>query len=394
MTSTSGRPEHTLTEAARDDVEGRLFQALAFLRVVLALNMVGLNVVRADNFDRPTTGVVVVLLLIIWTGVSTWLYASPDRRNRWLLIADLAVGVAAIVVTWWVKGDDLRATIPGFWVMAPLLAWAVHWGWRGGTVAAVAIAGADLVIRGEFTQVNYSNVFLVLIGGPIVGYISDSLKAMAAQRDAAQREAAIAAERARLARAVHDGVLQVLALVQRRGAEAGGDFGQLGRLAGEQEAALRALIRQQDSLRDSSRETLLDLCAALERLESLPHPRVHVATPGHAVELPASATQEIVAVAHECVSNVARHVGLEADAWILIEAVGDDVVVSVRDEGSGIPEGRLPAAITEGRLGVAGSIRGRVEELGGTATLTTGDWGTEWEFTLPVLQHRDARSGR
>ena len=59
---------------------------------------------------------------------------------------------------------------------------------------------------------------------------------MAAERDRAERAAAAAAERARLARVVHDGVLQVLALVQRRGAELGGDAAELGRLAGEQEA--------------------------------------------------------------------------------------------------------------------------------------------------------------
>jgi hypothetical protein len=44
------------------------------------------------------------------------------------------------------------------------------------------------------------------------------------------------------ARDIHDSVLQVLAMVQRRGAEAGGAAAELGRLAGQQEAALRSLI--------------------------------------------------------------------------------------------------------------------------------------------------------
>ena len=51
---------------------------------------------------------------------------------------------------------------------------------------------------------------------------------------AAQVEAATR-ERERLARGIHDSVLQVLALVRRRGEELGGEAAELGRLAGEQE---------------------------------------------------------------------------------------------------------------------------------------------------------------
>ena len=42
----------------------------------------------------------------------------------------------------------------------------------------------------------------------------------------------LAAERDRLARPIHDGVLQVLALVQREGSELGGSGAQLATLAG------------------------------------------------------------------------------------------------------------------------------------------------------------------
>ncbi len=70
-------------------------------------------------------------------------------------------------------------------------------------------------------------------------------------------------------------------------------------------------------------------------------------------------------------------------AWVLLEAFPDRVEVSVRDEGPGIPEGRLGAAEAEGRLGVSESICGRLAELGGTATLHTGPGGTEWELSVP-----------
>ncbi|PRC58786.1 sensor histidine kinase, partial [Mycobacterium sp. ITM-2017-0098] len=49
-----------------------------------------------------------------------------------------------------------------------------------------------------------------------------------------------------------------------------------------------------------------------------------------------------------------------------------------------IPEGRLEKAVAEGRVGVAKSIVGRMNWLGGRAELTTGPGsGTEWELTVP-----------
>ena len=50
---------------------------------------------------------------------------------------------------------------------------------------------------------------------------------------------------------------------------------------------------------------------------------------------------------------------------MLIEDEGETVTVSVRDEGPGIPDGRLAEAAAQGRLGVAQSIRGRIADLGG-----------------------------
>ena len=122
----------------------------------------------------------------------------------------------------------------------------------------------------------------MLIGGPIVGYMCESLQRMARERDAAERAAAAAEERTRLARAVHDGVLQVLAMTQRRGAAAGGEWAELGRLAGEQERSLRSLIRQQDTV-PTAAGGRVDLAGALEAMATAHAVRVEVATPGGAV---------------------------------------------------------------------------------------------------------------
>ncbi len=366
-------------------VEDRLLRALAVLRWVVLANAIGLNLWRYENFEHPAAGVVVVVAMLAWTGYATWAYRDAVRRTPWLLAADLAVAVTGIMVSPLIKGEQLRATIPGFWVMGALLAWAIHWRWRGGLFAGACLAAADLAIREHVTQANYGNVFLLLIGGPIVGYMCESLQLMAAERDRAERAAAVAEERGRLARAVHDGVLQVLALVQRRGAEVGGEFADLGRMAEEQESALRSLIRQQDSVSDGGPTTSeLDLAAELERLEAVRPPVVSVAAPGVPVPMPVEQAREVVAVVRACLDNVAAHVGLDAPAWVLLEQVPGRVVVTVRDEGLGIPEGRLDEAAAEGRLGVRDSILGRVAELGGSAELTTGGFGTEWELSFPT----------
>jgi signal transduction histidine kinase len=360
-------------------VEDRLFSWLAVLRIVLLAHAVALNVYRRDNFVHPVGGVVCLALMAAWTFFSIWAYDDRRRRGPLLLVADLAAAVAAVLVSPFLKGDGLSATVPAYWVMGALLAWAIHWRWLGGLAAGVAITVADLSIRQHVSQANYGNAFLLLIGGPTVGFMVESLQRMAAERDRAQRDAAAAAERARLARAVHDGVLQVLGLVQRRGHELGGEAAELGRLAGRQEVALRTLIREQDQVvADPSGRT--DLAAALVHLET--RPGVDVVTSGR-VELPAEVTNELVAVVAACLDNIERHVGPDARAWVLVEGWPDRVVVSVRDEGPGIPDGRLEAAAADGRLGVSQSIRGRVADLGGTARLTTGADGTEWEVVVP-----------
>jgi signal transduction histidine kinase len=348
------------------------------LRVVLLVHAVALNLYRADNLQRPVGGLVVVLVMIAWTAFTVWAYADPARRTPLVLVLDLAVALATVLATPVVKGAGFSATVPGFWVMGALLAWAVVWRWRGGLVAAVVLAAVDLGLRQDVSQTNYANVFLLLLGGVVIGGLAESLQRMAEQRDAAEREAAAAAERVRLARAVHDGVLQVLALVQRRGAELGGEAAELGRLAGEQEAVLRGLIHAQDAVPDAPSGTL-DVAAELARLE---RPGVVVAGPGVPVELGEHAGRELVAAVAACLDNVARHAP-GARTWVLLEGLPDRVEVSVRDDGPGIPEGRLAEAAGQGRLGVRESICGRIADLNGRATLTTGPDGTEWELSVP-----------
>lgn len=235
-----------LAEATRA-VEDRMFRALGLLRVVLWLNQAVLTVLRVGDYPRPVASEVILAAMAVWTVLAGWAYLAARRRTWVLLSIDLLVAVAAMAATPWVKGDEWSATMPGFWVAGALLAWAIRYRWLGGLVAGVTLSAADVVLRlasdQSITQRVWGNLFLLVIAGTVVGYVARSIQRLSAERTVAERAATIAAERARLARAVHDGVLQVLTLAQRRGNEPGGDA-ELGRLAGIQETALRRLIRQ------------------------------------------------------------------------------------------------------------------------------------------------------
>lgn len=111
--------------------------------------------------------------------------------------------------------------------------------------------------------------------------------------------------------------------------------------------------------------------------------------------LPVGAARELAAAVSAALDNVRVHAGPDAQAWILVEDEPDEVIVTVRDDGPGIPEGRLDQAEGEGLLGVALSIRGRLRDLGGTAELiSVPGQGTEVELKVPKVSRGKAGTAR
>jgi len=374
---------------AADQVTTTLFRVLALLRVLVMGWAIYKIVERLDDYAHPGGAWVVLVVIVLWTGLMTWAYDDPARRRLPLYLADLGLSIALVLSSLWIQSEAQRAAhvahMPTFWVMAAVLAWAVGRGWVAGLIAAVAVSAADELVKRSLGSQTIENIFLLVIGALLLGYASQLLREAIEAKAEADFATAVAAERARLARAVHDGTLQVLALVQRRGLEAGGEFAELGRLAGEQEAALRSLIRQQSSVPSTLGGDSVDLSAAAEQLGSGRGLHLSVVTPGRPLMVPAGLAGELLAAASSCLDNIDLHVGADAPAWVLLEDLGDAVLLSVRDEGPGIGAGRLDEAESQGRLGVSASIRGRLQEIGGTATLVTAPaQGTEWELRVPL----------
>ena len=271
-----------------------------------------------------------------------------------------------------------------------MLAWGIRAHWVGGLVAAAVVSLADLAVRTDLDQNNYGNIFLLMIGGPILGYASGLLKEMAAARTAPNARRRPRRERVWLARVVHDGVLQVLALVQRRGLELGGEAAELGRLAGEQEVALRAFVqrgrpRSRAPRRPAGAERPRAACSSTWRRRWRGSARDgHRVRAGGGRARPGAVAREVVGVVRACLDNVVRHVGDHAAAWVLLEDLGSSLVVSVRDEGTGSRQDGWRRPRTRGGWAWRSRSAAGSPTSGGTAALVTAPGqGTEWEFTLP-----------
>jgi signal transduction histidine kinase len=308
-----------------------------------------------------------------WTGLTAYLYAAPRRRRPVLLVADLVLTVAAqqssLLVLSAERIDAGDPTVTVSWAAAPVLAWAVHGGAVPGLAAALVVGLGAVVERGALPQATANSVVLLVLTGTVVGYVvALGRRAEEALAEAVARDTA-AAERERLSRQVHDGVLQALALVARSSTDR-----ELAALAAGQEASLRRLV--------SSAPVVLPV-GELDLRSLLPHGGgVEVAAPAGPVVLPAAVATELAAAVAAAVDNALRHGG--GRAWLLVEDERSAVTVTVRDEGPGIPAGRLDAAAAEGRMGLSRSVRGRVEDLGGTVTVVSAPGqGTEVELRVP-----------
>ena len=190
-----------------------------------------------------------------------------------------------------------------------------------------------------------------------------------------------------MGRAIHDSVLQALALVHKRGKElsqkgmvSGEAVGELAEMAGKQEEVLRALILREPeeppvgmaSLRDAVEKE----AARLDRI----HPVVSATGP---IWLEAARVDALSLAVRQALENVARHAAASRISLYAEEEEGV-VAVAIRDDGIGF-EFDEQALREQGKLGILRSMKGRIEELGGSLEVRSSPGnGTEVEFRLPA----------
>ncbi len=359
-----------------------LWRAAVLLRVLTLLFALGVIFHHRTAYARPWLAFAMGGAMAVWTVVVAYRYLRPSGKLFAFTVVDLAVCCAVmtssrLVLTPPQLAGEPVPLVPTIWVTGVVAAGAVCSGPLVGAVFGGIIAAFNFGVRGYF-DTDLTRDMMLLVGvGFVLGLAASSSRRSAERLATALRAEAATAERERLARSIHDSVLQVLAHVRRRGAELGGEAAELARLAGEQEVALRALV---SSAPAATEDGSADLGARLKLLET---DRVSVSVPATPVPLPSAVAAELTAAVREALANVDEHAGDGAKAWVLLEDLGSDIVVSIRDDGVGIAPGRVAEAEREGRMGIARSLRGRVAELGGTLALETAPGeGVEWEIRV------------
>ena len=215
-----------------------------------------------------------------------------------------------------------------------------------------------------------ATVVIELAVGLAVGMAAQTARRAHAELERAARLAASLEERERLSREVHDGAIQVLALVARRGREIGGPTAELAELAGEQERALQAAgqRRGQRRLPEGRRRPTWSPV-----LRSRASDRVSVSLPAHPVLARRRGRRRGRRGRGQRPRQRRRPRGRRRPG--LRAARGSRRTRSWSASATtavGIADGRLEEAVDEGRVGISKSIVGRMNWLGGSARLSTG----------------------
>ncbi len=373
------------------DPTAPLWRAAQVFRLLSCGYALGFQIAVNADLNHPAVAWSLFAVLTAWSAACAVAYLRGFGRRRAWVIAELGVAVVLMLSTdlvasrrWALDNQSWPTTL---WASNATISSAIHFGPAGGMLTSAVLMVTSAAIKG-YVNLNLGHnatVIVELAVGLAVGMAARTARRAHDDMQQAARLSAALAERERLSRQVHDGVIQVLALVAKRGHEIGGAAADLAKLAIEQERALRRLVTsvEVDERRDAA---AVDVRTLLSRREA---DGVSMSLPATSVPLARRLAVELDAAVGNALNNVRAHAGDGARAYVLMEDLDDAVSVSVRDDGVGIAAGRLAEAAGQGHIGISESIVGRLKSAGGSARLHTDvGSGTEWELTVP------RRSGR
>ncbi|WP_394355183.1 PspC domain-containing protein [Thermobifida fusca] len=325
---TTADPEERTRRKGRD-----ISQILAYIALAAGLGMLFLF------FGGVLDPLLWFLVFGALGGTILWQQANPAERDEWVASTTLrgkawirtGLGVLLVIVG-----------VIGFLAFQQQL----HEARAGLTFALTLLAGIGLIVAPW-----------------IIGLVRE--------RDRERRERIRSQERAELAAHIHDSVLHTLTLIQRRA----DDPREVQRLARVQERALRNWLYQRRTDVDLTLSPALEgVAAEVEEVHGVP---IEVVCVG---DCPLNdGLRATLQAAREAMVNASKYAGVDTIS-VFCEVEPDEVLVFIRDRGPGFDLNAVPAD----RMGVRGSIIGRMERHGGHARIRTAPGeGTEVQLRMP-----------
>jgi signal transduction histidine kinase len=304
---------------------------------------------------------------------SVTLRKDPGRLFRWPAIAmQIALSFYLYAADGWVYnkphafggGQNLAGSIPDIAALATGTAFGPWWGAVAGALIGFGrvfggFADKAPLKSGDVLSVLATMVFMALAGF-LFGFITRLLRRV-------ETEVVAVKARADVARTLHDGVLQTLALVERRTRDSDPELASVARQSDRQ---LRAWLFHGDDERGdlSSR-----LHAAADRVSAQFDIPITVSlVVDDDIHLGANLAHALAGAAGEAMMNAAKHASPKTIV-VFAEVDDDNAFVSVRDDGCGFE----PTTAKRGQ-GLNQSIEARMAEVGGRIAITSAPGeGTE-----------------
>ena len=372
----------TLRDDREDALVRSLLTGITVFRWLAWAWMAVLLVVNRSELRQPQARTWLALALVgaalLVTVVDTVLLSAAPARLLTLpvIVVEVAVAIGLEV------GDQLAyngvphpQSLSSAWPLAGVMTAGIAFRARGGVLAGVAIGVGRGVGRmlgpGPWTKSVtigvVSSIVLYALAGVVAGFVTARLRA-------AERRISLAQAREEVARTLHDGVLQTLAVVQSRTGDA-----DLVRLAHDQERELREFLFGTPGAVGGGGDLGTRLREAAARFEDRYRGTARVVlAPDTPVVAPA-VVDALAGAVGEALANAGKHGGA-GTVTVYAEPLDGELFCSVKDDGTGFD----PGATAEG-AGLSRSVRGRIVEVGGRVEVDGRPGrGTELRCWVPI----------
>ena len=285
----------------------------------------------------------------------------------------------------------------------------MRWQWRGvlwtGVFALLAFnalgAYAELVLRDPAFELNRFLIrnFYLLVTATLLGYLGYFEHELRTELARRIKKATAAEERVRLARDLHDGVLQTLTgtalqlqtaerLIEREPGKARAVLGDVQHMIADEQRDLRFFIQELKPGQIGALDEGGGLAPALQelgrRLESVWGLRLELSASPPRLPASEQVLGEVYRIVQEAAVNAARH-GQATRVSVSLGLDDRALTVAVSDNGHGFPfQGRMGLnALTAAHQGPR-NLRERVVALGGTMDIASEAAGSRLDIRLPL----------